>query len=105
MLIFRNLNTNKSKCHYCDNMYNKKELTTYFNCNCLFCINCRDNIKEQLLKIFAYEYYINQYFDHILINIDCICPLCCSNTDYYKFTKHLTHKIVNKHTKKYIQIY
>ena len=68
MFILRNLNTNKSKCHYCDNMYNKKELTTYFNCNCLLCCNCRDNIKEQLLEIFAYEYYINQYFDHILIN-------------------------------------
>ena len=59
MFFLRSLNTNKSKCHYCDNMYNKKELTTYFNCNCLFCINCRDDIKEQLLKIFAYEYHIN----------------------------------------------
>ena len=105
MFFLRSLNTNKSKCHYCDKICNKQELTTYFNCNCLLCCNCRDNIKEQLLKIFAYEYYINQYFDHIIINNYCICPLCCCNTDYYKFTKHIPPVISNKQTNKYKQIY
>ena len=97
MFFLRSLNTNKSKCHYCDKICNKQELTTYFNCNCLLCCNCSDNIKEQLLKIFAYEYHINQYFD--------ICPLCWNNTDYYKFTKHISPVIYNKQTSKYKQIY
>ena len=41
---------NKSVCHYCDAFINKKELTTYFNCKCLFCVNCIDNF-EYIIKL------------------------------------------------------
>ena len=41
---------NNALCNYCDNIFIKKVLTSYFNCNLLLCSNCRDNIKQQFLK-------------------------------------------------------
>ena len=77
--------------HYCDNKFAKQQLQKYFNCKCLFCVNCRENIKEQLFTKFAYEYYINQYFDHMIINNYChykchqltvfYCPCLCYYID------------------------
>ena len=97
------LKSNYYSCHYCDNKFTKQQLQKYFHCKCLFCVNCRDNIKEQLFKKFAYEYYINQYFDHIIINNYCRCLLCYSTTDYNKFTQLPKHSIC-KQTKKYLQL-
>ena len=45
---------NKSVCHYCDAVFNKRELTICFDCKCLFCVNCMDNIKQQLFIKFAF---------------------------------------------------
>ena len=95
---------NKLNCHYCNAFISKQELTTYYNCKCLYCVNCIDNIKQQLFINYAYEYYINQYFDHIIVNNYAICPLCCSDTNYFKFTKVL-HNSTVKQTLKYEQLY
>ena len=95
---------NKLNCHYCNAFINKQELTTYYNCKCLYCVNCIDNIKKQLFINYAYEYYINQYFDHIIVNNYAICPLCCADTNYFKFTKYLPNSTV-KQTLKYEQLY
>ena len=96
---------NKLNCHYCNAFISKQELTTYYNCKCLYCVNCIDNIKQQLFINYAYEYYINQYFDHIIVNNYAICPLCCSDTNYFKFTKYLPNNNTIKQTLKYEQLY
>ena len=95
---------NKSVRRYCDAFINKKELTTYLNCKCLFGVNCIDNIKKQLFINYACEYYINQYFDHIIMNNFAVCPLCCSDTNYFKFTKYIPNNTI-KQTLKYEQLY
>ena len=37
---------NKLNCHYCNAFINKQELNYYYNCKCLYCVNCIDNIKN-----------------------------------------------------------
>ena len=46
----------------------------FFYCKCNICIHCKKELTNTSLKLYEYEYFINQNLDHIITNNYFTCP-------------------------------
>ena len=80
----------------------KSQIAMFFYCKCNICIYCKKELTNTYLKVYEYEYFINQNLDHIIINKYFSCPLCCKKTDYNRYNriiKPCKNKRIKQHNK------
>ena len=93
---------NLLSCQYCDKIMHKSQIALFFYCKCNICIHCKKELTNTYLKLYEYEYFINQNLDHIIINKYFSCPLCCKKTDYNRYNriiKPCKNKRIKQHNK------